>query len=212
MRTGSCPSSANYPPRHYRRFPVTVAWWCCIIVLVAIATVDIVSANSLPFPASHQASSPSTMITQRRSSQDNKHSGVRRSAPLMEARGGSNNDDETTAANESMDNTKRPPPTDASFAGATTTTTTTTTTYTNTNWKAKIRNVVFPIYGEELTKFLLIGSIKFFVILALTITRDNKDTMVVTECGAEAIAFLKVSLSLSLLGDTTHTVQLYLIA
>ena len=58
-----------------------------------------------------------------------------------------------------------------------------------------IRNVLFPIHGkEEGTKFLLIGSIKFFVILALTLTRDNKDTMVVTEVGAEAIAFLKVSM------------------
>lgn len=61
-------------------------------------------------------------------------------------------------------------------------------------WRAKLRNVLFPIYGDEMTKFFLIGSIKFFVILALTITRDNKDTMVVTECGAEAIAFLKVIL------------------
>ena len=60
-----------------------------------------------------------------------------------------------------------------------------------------IRNALFPIYGkDEVTKFLLIGSIKFFVILALTLTRDNKDTMVVTECGAEAIAFLKVSVNL----------------
>ena len=42
-------------------------------------------------------------------------------------------------------------------------------------------------------KFFLIGAIKFFVILALTLTRDNKDTMVVTSMGAEAIAFLKVS-------------------
>lgn len=59
-----------------------------------------------------------------------------------------------------------------------------------------IRNALFPIHGkEEVTKFLLIGSIKFFVILALTLTRDNKDTMVVTECGAEAIAFLKVSVN-----------------
>jgi len=58
-----------------------------------------------------------------------------------------------------------------------------------------IRNALFPIHGkEEVTKFLLIGSIKFFVILALTLTRDNKDTMVVTEVGAEAIAFLKVSM------------------
>lgn len=57
----------------------------------------------------------------------------------------------------------------------------------------KLRRAVFPIYGkQETTKFLLIGSIKFFVILALTLTRDTKDTLVVTQCGAEAIAFLKI--------------------
>ena len=38
----------------------------------------------------------------------------------------------------------------------------------------------------------MIGSIKFFIILALTLTRDLKDTLVVTQCGAEAIAFLKI--------------------
>eukprot|EP00578_Thalassiosira_sp_NH16_P029460 CAMPEP_0181087910 /NCGR_PEP_ID=MMETSP1071-20121207/6514_1 /TAXON_ID=35127 /ORGANISM="Thalassiosira sp., Strain NH16" /LENGTH=544 /DNA_ID=CAMNT_0023169809 /DNA_START=182 /DNA_END=1819 /DNA_ORIENTATION=+ len=58
------------------------------------------------------------------------------------------------------------------------------------SWRSKLRNALFPIY--EMKKFFLIGSIKFFVILALTLTRDNKDTMVVTECGAEAIAFLKI--------------------
>ena len=58
---------------------------------------------------------------------------------------------------------------------------------------SKVRNAVFPIYGDqEITKFLLIGSIKFFIILALTLTRDTKDTLVVTQCGAEAIAFLKI--------------------
>lgn len=58
----------------------------------------------------------------------------------------------------------------------------------------RLRKTVFPIYGKiEVKKFLLIGSIKFFIILALTLTRDTKDTLVVTECGAEAIAFLKVS-------------------
>jgi hypothetical protein len=64
---------------------------------------------------------------------------------------------------------------------------------THTSWGTRARNVLFPIHGDEVKKFLLIGSIKFFVILALTLTRDNKDTMVVTACGAEAIAFLKVS-------------------
>mmetsp|Transcript_30177 Transcript_30177/g.66827 ORF Transcript_30177/g.66827 Transcript_30177/m.66827 type:complete len:590 (-) Transcript_30177:63-1832(-) len=57
----------------------------------------------------------------------------------------------------------------------------------------KVRRTVFPIHGkEEVQKFLLIGSIKFFIILALTLTRDLKDTLVVTQCGAEAIAFLKI--------------------
>ena len=64
---------------------------------------------------------------------------------------------------------------------------------TTTTMGSKLRNALFPIYGDEMKKFFLIGSIKFFVILALTLTRDNKDTMVVTSCGAEAIAFLKVS-------------------
>jgi TLC ATP/ADP transporter len=58
---------------------------------------------------------------------------------------------------------------------------------------AKLRQTVFPIYGEEVKKFFLISSIKFHIILALTLTRDTKDTLVVTQCGAEAIAFLKVS-------------------
>jgi hypothetical protein len=56
----------------------------------------------------------------------------------------------------------------------------------------KVRQTIFPIYGPEAKKFLLIGSIKFFIILALTLTRDTKDTLIVTQCGAEAIAFLKV--------------------
>ena len=57
----------------------------------------------------------------------------------------------------------------------------------------KIRRVAFPIYGsQEVSKFLLIGSMKFFIIMALTLTRDTKDTLVVTQCGAEAIAFLKI--------------------
>jgi hypothetical protein len=56
-----------------------------------------------------------------------------------------------------------------------------------------LRRTIFPIHGkQEVIKFLLIGTIKFFIILALTLTRDTKDTLVVTQCGAEAIAFLKV--------------------
>jgi ATP:ADP antiporter, AAA family len=60
------------------------------------------------------------------------------------------------------------------------------------SWET-IKTTIFPIYGHhERTKFLLLGSIKFFIILALTLTRDTKDTLVVTQCGAEAIAFLKI--------------------
>lgn len=66
-------------------------------------------------------------------------------------------------------------------------------TTASTSMLSKVRRAVFPIYGnQEVTKFLLMGSIKFFIILALTLTRDTKDTLVVTECGAEAIAFLKI--------------------
>mmetsp|Transcript_2874 Transcript_2874/g.7819 ORF Transcript_2874/g.7819 Transcript_2874/m.7819 type:complete len:640 (-) Transcript_2874:81-2000(-) len=70
--------------------------------------------------------------------------------------------------------------------------TTTTTTKKPFSWR-DARRTVFPIYGnEEVEKFLLIGAIKFFIIMALTLTRDTKDTLVVTQCGAEAIAFLKI--------------------
>ncbi len=68
-----------------------------------------------------------------------------------------------------------------------------TATSNDTSRWTKIRKAVFPIHGKhEVTKFLLLGSMKFFIILALTLTRDTKDTLVVTQCGAEAIAFLKV--------------------
>lgn len=55
-----------------------------------------------------------------------------------------------------------------------------------------LRAAIFPIHGSEFKKFMLMGAIKFFVIMALTLTRDTKDTLVVTQCGAEAIAFLKI--------------------
>ncbi len=130
------------------------------------------------------------MVMQRRSAQG-KHSGGSIAPAVMVPRGGTNDDDDVAAtATESTDNAKNPPPSDAPVVVSAATTALPSDA---TNFRTKLRNVVFPIYGEETTKFLLIGSIKFFVILALTITRDNKDTMVVTECGAEAIAFLKVS-------------------
>ena len=67
------------------------------------------------------------------------------------------------------------------------------TTTTNKNKWVQIRQTIFPIYTKQETmKFLYIGSMKFFIIMALTLTRDTKDTLVVTQCGAESIAFLKI--------------------
>jgi len=65
----------------------------------------------------------------------------------------------------------------------------------NMAFLTKVRRTIFPIFEGEVQKFLMIGSIKFFIILALTLTRDLKDTLIVTQCGAEAIAFLKVCTS-----------------
>lgn len=57
----------------------------------------------------------------------------------------------------------------------------------------RLRDAVFPIYGgEETGKFLALGGIQFFIIFVLTLTRDLKDTLIITSCGAEAISFLKV--------------------
>ncbi|CAM9861271.1 unnamed protein product [Ectocarpus sp. 4 AP-2014] len=57
----------------------------------------------------------------------------------------------------------------------------------------RLRDALFPIYGgEETSKFLALGGIQFFIIFVLTLTRDLKDTLIITSCGAEAISFLKV--------------------
>lgn len=57
----------------------------------------------------------------------------------------------------------------------------------------RLRDAVFPIYGgEEAGKFFALGGIQFFIIFVLTLTRDLKDTLIITSCGAEAISFLKV--------------------
>ncbi|CAM9632542.1 unnamed protein product [Chrysoparadoxa australica] len=56
----------------------------------------------------------------------------------------------------------------------------------------KARGAFFPVYKGEFQKFFVMGFLKFFIIFVLTLTRDMKDTLVVTHCGAEAISFLKV--------------------
>lgn len=58
---------------------------------------------------------------------------------------------------------------------------------------SRLRDALFPIYGShELKKFFTISMINFFIVFVLVITRDAKDTLVVTSCGAEAISFLKL--------------------
>lgn len=51
---------------------------------------------------------------------------------------------------------------------------------------------VFPIYPKELLKFFSLSMMMFWIVFVFTMTRDTKDTLIVTNCGAEAIAFLKV--------------------
>lgn len=51
---------------------------------------------------------------------------------------------------------------------------------------------ILPVYPSELPKFLSLSMMMFWIVFVFTLTRDTKDTLVVTNCGAEAIAFLKV--------------------
>ena len=55
----------------------------------------------------------------------------------------------------------------------------------NANFLHRIRDALFPIHQHELPKFALLSVIDFFVIVVVTLTRDLKDTLVVTQCGAE---------------------------
>jgi hypothetical protein len=51
---------------------------------------------------------------------------------------------------------------------------------------------LFPIYPQELPKFFGLSSMMFWAIFVFTLARDTKDALIVTSCGAESIAFLKV--------------------
>jgi ATP/ADP translocase len=51
---------------------------------------------------------------------------------------------------------------------------------------------LLPVASSELPKFLSMSALMFFIVYVFTMTRDTKDTLIVTNCGAEAIAFLKV--------------------
>jgi hypothetical protein len=50
----------------------------------------------------------------------------------------------------------------------------------------------FPIYPQELPLFFGLSSMMFWAIFVFTLARDTKDALIVTSCGAESIAFLKV--------------------
>jgi AAA family ATP:ADP antiporter len=51
---------------------------------------------------------------------------------------------------------------------------------------------LFPIQRNELKKFFSLSFLMFFVVFIFAITRETKDTLIVTNCGAESITFLKV--------------------
>ena len=51
---------------------------------------------------------------------------------------------------------------------------------------------ILPVYPAELPKFFALSFMMFWIVFIFTMTRDTKDTLIVTNCGAEAIAFLKV--------------------
>lgn len=51
---------------------------------------------------------------------------------------------------------------------------------------------LLPIYPSEMPKFLCLSFMMFWIVFIFTMTRDTKDALVITNCGAEAIAFLKV--------------------
>ena len=50
----------------------------------------------------------------------------------------------------------------------------------------------FPIYKSELSHFLSMSLMMFLFIYVFTTTRDTKDTLIVSNCGAESIPFLKL--------------------
>ena len=51
---------------------------------------------------------------------------------------------------------------------------------------------IVPIYPKELAKFFSLSMMMFWIVFIFTMTRDTKDALIVTTCGSEAIAFLKV--------------------
>lgn len=66
--------------------------------------------------------------------------------------------------------------------------TSTTLSAPSTQWYRKF----FDVAPAEMPKFFSLSFMMFWIVFIFTMTRDTKDTLIVTNCGAEAIAFLKV--------------------
>lgn len=62
----------------------------------------------------------------------------------------------------------------------------------NSNSNKLLYMKILPVYPNELLKFCMLSLLLFWIIFIFTMTRDIKDSLIVTNCGAEAIAFLKV--------------------
>jgi AAA family ATP:ADP antiporter len=55
----------------------------------------------------------------------------------------------------------------------------------------KVRGSLWPIYNDELAKFLPMGLMMFFILFNYTMLRDTKDALVITNAGPEVLPFLK---------------------
>lgn len=57
---------------------------------------------------------------------------------------------------------------------------------------SKLRRIFFPIHRYELKKVIPMGMIFFFILLNYTCLRNIKDSLIVTNTGAEALSYLKL--------------------
>jgi AAA family ATP:ADP antiporter len=55
----------------------------------------------------------------------------------------------------------------------------------------KIRAFFWPIFNDELKKFLPMGMMMFFILFVYTVLRNTKDTLIVTNVGTEVLPVLK---------------------
>ena len=58
---------------------------------------------------------------------------------------------------------------------------------------SKIRSIIFPIYKEELRKFIPLSLTFFFISLNYAALRNLKDMFLIESAGSEAIYYLKVA-------------------